>query len=252
MTDDVFSGDTQATPTTETDDSTSYIAKLVGDDKKFKDAEALARGKFESDTYIETLERKLDDINKELDQRMTAKEIADQIRSEMRPEQSSEQAHQRDRENEQGNQNQANQNFSTDDIERLLEKKLEERSKTTRSQANIAEANKVLRDKIGATANQYLQGKADEMGVSLEYLKEQAAVSPKAFFNLIGLNQSQPTATGFNPPSSSVSTPDSGTSERTKAYYDKLYRENPKLRVDKKTTIQEHRDMQRLGERFFS
>ena len=255
MTDDVFSGTSQTQQTAQIDPDKSYVEQLVGEGKKFKDAEAMARGKVEADTYIETLTKKLDDISAELEKRMTAEEIADQIRSKMQPPVSTQTPNPGDDEHADGtnqNTNQNKQNFSTDDIERLLEQKIEEKSKVSRATANLDEANKVLREKIGVTANQYLSDKASEMGVSLEYLKEQAAISPKAFFNMIGLNQTPTTNTGFNPPSSSVTTVPSGTSERNKAYYDKLYRENPKLRLDQKTTIQEHRDMQRLREKFFS
>lgn len=254
MTDDVFSGKDPAQQTPQIDPDKSYVEQLVGEGKKFKDAEALARGKLESDTYIETLLAKIDSVSTELEKRMTAEEIADQIRSQMQPNPSNQQELPNpDGENGQGNQNQNNKpNFTTDDIEALLEKKLEEKSAVSRKQANIDEVNKTLRDKIGVTANQVLADKATEMGVTLEYLKEQAAISPKAFYNMINLNPQQTQGTGFVPPDSSVTTPPSGTTVRNKAYYDKMYRENPKLRMDAKTTVQEHKDMQRLGVEFFN
>lgn len=255
MTDDVFSGQNQAQQTTQIDPDKSYVEQLVGEGKKFKDAEAMAKGKVESDTYIETLTKKLDDISAELEKRMTAEEIADQIRSKMQPPASTQTPNPGDGENADGtnqNTNQNQQNFSTDDIERLLEQKIEEKSKVSKATANLDEANKVLREKIGVTANQYLSDKASEMGVSLEYLKEQAAVSPKAFFNMIGLNQPSASNTGFNPPSSSVSTIPSGGTERNEAYYTKLYKESPNLRLDKDTSIQEHKDRMRLRDKFYS
>lgn len=251
MTDDVFSGTDQTQQTTQIDPDKSLVEQLVGEGKKFKDLEAMAKGKLEADTYIETIERKADELAKELEKRLTAEEIADQIRSQQQPPVSNLNPNPGEVENSVGNQNETKPNFTTDDIEKLLEKKLEEKSAVSRQQANLAEVNKTLRDKIGATANQVLADKAADLGVTVEYLKEQAAISPKAFYNLIGLSQQQTQSTGFNPPSSSVTTIPNGTTERNKAYYDKLYAENPKLRIDQKMTIQEHKDMLRLGSKFY-
>lgn len=51
------------------DDSVDYVAELVGEGKKFREIKDLAKGKVESDRYIEVLTKKLDDAVKELNTR---------------------------------------------------------------------------------------------------------------------------------------------------------------------------------------
>lgn len=229
----------------------NYLEELVGEGKKFKSVEDLARGKAESDNYIQTLERNLDGIKTELDKRLTAEELANQIRSEMKSTQN-----ESNQENNLGEENKEverqNNSFSEDDISKLVEKRLTEQKARDVAERNVAEVTKTLNDKVGVSASKYLSDKADELGVTLDYLREQAAISPKAFYNLVGLNESRQTNV-FTPPVSQGNTqagPDPAV--RNKAYYDKLYKENPRLRIDSNTQIQEHRDALRLGEAFFN
>src|SRR2546426_10450626 len=46
----------------EVDPNKDYLAELVGDGKKFKTSQDLARGKFEADQYIEVLKRRQDEM----------------------------------------------------------------------------------------------------------------------------------------------------------------------------------------------
>src|SRR5712672_125043 len=51
-----------AEPSLELDPTKEYLQELVGDGKKFKSPEDLARGKYEADSYIKILERRLDEM----------------------------------------------------------------------------------------------------------------------------------------------------------------------------------------------
>lgn len=252
MTDDVFNQKTDETPSQQTPDK--FLDTLVGEGKKFRDPEELAKGKWESDTYIQTLEQKLDSLRKELEQRETAAEIADRIKSQMANQTpSNRQPNPAGEENGGGNDDLTQQKMEGLSKEELL-KLLDERDRSTVAQKNRIEVSRVLNEKIGATAPKWLADKARELGVTKEYLQQQAEVSPKAFFNLVGLNQTQaPSGTGFTPPQSSINTSalDTGTQTRTNKYYEKLFKENPKLRFDPKLTVQMHKDAQKLGESFF-
>lgn len=251
----VFSDDSQ-TGENVNNEVANPLEVLVGEDKKFKTIEDLAKGKLESDAYIETLTRKLDALQEEVQKGQTAKEIADQLREQFQKASSNPNPNQNSGENEDGTNtnNNSNQNrgISEEDILSLVEKRLSERESTSKAQRNLDEVNKVLQEKIGATAPKFISDKAAELGVTKEYLEQQAAVSPKAFYNLIGLNQQAPNQ-NFTPPASSVQTANvgGGGTVRDKKYYDKLYRENPSLRTDKATTIQEHKDAMALGAKFY-
>lgn len=249
---DVFDKNTQ-TSGEETPDS--FYDALVGEGKKFTDNESLAKGKHEADEYIKTLEGKLDALKADLDKSQTAQEVADQLRSELAKINASSKpgdTNTTPNDDDQRNNNNTNQEIRTEDLERLVEEKLAQKEKTSSAQRNLDEVNKVLLDKVGATAPKYVEDKAAELGVTVEYLKQQAAVSPKAFYNLISLN-TQPVGkpNTSTPPQSSISVNSDTSTVRNQSYYNKLYKENPKLKYDAKMTIQEHKDALALGEAFF-
>ena len=251
MTDDVFNQKPDETSSQQPPEK--FFDTLVGEGKKFKDPEELAKGKWESDTYIQTLEQKLDSLRKELEQRETAAEIADRIKSQVANQTpSNQQSNPAGDENGGGNDDLTQTKMEGLSKEELL-KLLDERDRMTKAQQNRLEVSRTLNEKIGATAPKWLADKARELGVTKEYLQQQAEVSPKAFFNLVGLNQQMPSGTGFTPPQSSVNTSalDTGTQQRTNKYYEKLFKENPKLRFDPKLTVQMHKDAQKMGPAFF-
>lgn len=245
---DVFN--TDPSEVTQTLEDKNYLEELVGDNKKFKDVQSLAKGKAEADMYIETLTRKLDALSEEVNKRKTAEEIADQLRSQMADRSSSSQeTHQSPVENE----NDGQDKLSMADIEKLVEERLQKDKELSKAQQNVNQVNERLVKEYGASASKVLQDKAQELGVSVDYLKQQASVSPQVFYSLVGLNGQKQMQTNFVPPQSSMNTASNepvGT-VRNKSYYDKLYRDNPHLRSDSKTTIQEHRDAVRLGEKFY-
>lgn len=246
---DVFNTDPSEVQTQVLEDK-NYLEELVGEGKKFKDVSSLAKGKAEADMYIETLTRKLDALSEEVNKRKTAEEIADQLRSQMADRSSSsENTHQSSLENENDGQNK----LSMADIEKLVEERLKKDKELSKAQQNVNTVNERLVKEYGASAPKVLQDKAVELGVSVEYLKQQAQVSPQVFFNLVGLGGQKQVQANFVPPQSSMNTASSEPSGtvRNKSFYDKLYRDNPHLRSDSKTTIQEHRDAVRLGEKFY-
>lgn len=255
---DVFNDDDSGT--TRQEQIEKYFDHLVGEDKKFKSPEELAKGKWEADNYISTLEKQMDALRTELDKRETADEIADRIRSQLADRTpSNSQSNQSGGENgaDSDDQTQTTQGFdglSKEDLIKLLDERLDQKDKLSKSQRNRQEVSKVLDEKIGATAKKFLQDKAVELGVTLEYLQQQAEVSPKAFYNLVGLNQQGTQQRGFTPPGSSVNTAtlDSGSQVRNNAYYEKMFKDNPKLKFDPKVTVQMHKDAQKMGlEKFY-
>lgn len=57
----------------------SYHDRLVGEGKKFKDVEALARGKWEADQTVAARERELREIRDELNKRLNMEELVNKI-----------------------------------------------------------------------------------------------------------------------------------------------------------------------------
>src|SRR5688572_12541162 len=76
---DLFSGSNNE-PADSGDDNNqgSILEQLVGEGKKFADAEALAKCKAESDAFIETLKREQAELRRELDTRLSLEDFLDQ------------------------------------------------------------------------------------------------------------------------------------------------------------------------------
>jgi len=79
---DVFNAATTADTTTEAGNSQTnenYVNQLVGEGKKFKDLEALAKGKLEADRHIGEITKTLDELRAELAKQDYAKSLLEQM-----------------------------------------------------------------------------------------------------------------------------------------------------------------------------
>ena len=77
MTDIFDSATTEVTTTSEqqTQTNDSFVTQLVGEGKKFKDYEALAKGKLEADRHIGEITKTLDELRAELAKQDYAKAL---------------------------------------------------------------------------------------------------------------------------------------------------------------------------------
>jgi hypothetical protein len=79
---DIFSSATTDNTTNETQQTQtkeSFVDHLVGDGKKFKDIEALAKGKLEADRHIGEITKTLDELRAELAKQDYAKNLLEQM-----------------------------------------------------------------------------------------------------------------------------------------------------------------------------
>jgi adenosyl cobinamide kinase/adenosyl cobinamide phosphate guanylyltransferase len=222
------------------DDNVDYLAELVGDGKKFRTVEDLAKGKAESDRYIATLTAQLDEARTEVQKRIALEELKTAILE-------------RDNNNNQLTPGQPEQKpvVDADSIEELVNKKLTEAEATKIRNANEAAVADKLTSVWGENAKVELARAGAAIGMSLKELQEIGQRNPQALFKLIGVGN-QPVANGGAVPRSSErSGNDNLNGERTKAYYDKLKASNPKAYWDKRNQIQMNKDAMRLKERFY-
>ena len=123
--------------------------------------------------------------------------------------------------------------------------------------ARLAALHETLTQAYGPDYVNKLKQEAASLGVTEAFLSNLAATQPKALYKLLGMGSEQRQAQPdlFVPPSSSMQARAASpgvTGERTKAFYDKLKRENPREYWAPKTQNAMHQDAQRLGERFFT
>lgn len=236
-----------------TDPTKSYYDELVGEGKKFRDNEALARAKAESDAFIERLKNEAEGLRQELNTRLTMEQLMDKIAAkptETPPSQSPNQM----------TPTPEVKSTSPDDIEKIIEDRLSKAEKTRVQNANLTLVRETLEQNWGQDYVQRLKEKASELGVGEEFLQGLAKDQPKAFLKLVEADTQakpavQPNNTLFVPPSSqSVPRQTNGFSpsgQRTKAYYDQIKAKNPSEYWSPSVQNQMHNDALKLGEAFF-
>jgi len=223
------------------------LEALVGEDKKFKTVEDLAKGKLESDNYIEQLKAQIAERDAQLASAATVDEVLARIQEkQLQP----------------NNPpvveaNQPAKPAITEDI--LVEKVkavLAENDQNKLIQHNVEEVTARLIEAYGSedAANQYVRQRAQELGVSVAFLQEVAAKSPKAFFETVRVEAPKapprPTQGDVNPAALKVNTP--GLKPNTYAWYQELRRTNPAAYYDQRTQMQMHEDAIKNRDAFYA
>ena len=245
---DIFTAATTADTTTEAGNvqtNEGYLNQLVGEGKKFKDIEALAKGKLEADRHISEITKTLDELRAELAKQDYAKSLLEQMSkgsdagSEQPPPITT------------SSSNTENTTQSASDIESLVEKVITEKERNRTVSQNLAVVGEEMEKQFGDKAGQILKTKSNELGMSLDRLKEIAAESPTAFFQLIGVSGKKPQASVTTQSSIRSENFSQNSQERDFDYYQKIRKENRGLYYSPKIQNMMIQDRQRLGDKFY-
>lgn len=197
---------------------------LVGEGKKFKTSDDLARAKAESDRVILARERELAELRAELDRRATVEDVVNRIQTNITPPQSQRPASEE-------SPPAAAPVFTEEDLDKRVKSVIEQTNVEARKTSNIeAVANELVR--VYGTeekANQAVAAKAQELGVSVQWLMDIAAQGLKPFSGVFGLTTTAPTQTptsrGDVNTEGFASTRPGQVQPGTYAYYQQLHRE---------------------------
>lgn len=203
----------------------STLESLVGEGKKFKSAEELARAKLESDSFIGQLTGELQELRKEL----KAKLVQDEILKELGK----------------GNQPPAApvapvngaQALDPEELAKLVRNEIQQTKQHDVAQANIVEADQFITGRFGdkEKAKQFIIDKSRDLGISVAWLMDMAAKSPKALYQVLGLDQptSEPNKAKMidlhsqvNNERREVINNGAGLKPGTKPYFDAIRKEN--------------------------
>lgn len=249
MTEDLLGG-VDDLPT-QIDPSKDYLPELVGEGKKFKTPQDLARGKYEADLMIETFKRQQDqlradylELQKESAARARLEDLIDKLGTKAPAS------------NEQPLVNVDNtpkRDLLDKDLEDLIVKKMVEREKAEKRTENYKIVEKRLKENYGEQYPKVLKEKIEELGLTREYINDLAQTSPEAFFRAMYLSP-EPKQEAFQPPFRSNQRSDNfaqkGNQKRTWTYYQELKKANPQLYYDPKITNQMQKDYAALGQAF--
>lgn len=231
------------------DQNKNYFSELVGEGKKFKDQEALARGKAEADNYVASLTSELDTLRQDYlklreDHMAGAKleQLIDQL-------------------NKQQQRNADDYTPPVGEVKQKPELNLEEVKKSVlddlkrekvleEERNNLASIQEKLKERFGNNAQNILKQQRDALKMTQEQVDSLARQAPAAFMRLMGLDE-KPTETFQAPPSSTQRSEFSPTTQkRTWSWWQNLKRESPSKYWDPKAISQRHKDAMDLGDAF--
>lgn len=245
MNDDLFQSNQP-----ELDPNKNYLTEYVGEGKKFKTAEDLAKSKFHADTYIPILEKRLDqerqerlEMKKEFETRAKLEELISQltktqatttipltqeskVETQVTP-----------------------PTLDPSKLDELVSTKLTQWDMEKRQTANVAEVRGKLKERFGSNFADVLKAKADELGVSPTFLNNLAKDHPSVLYKTLGLDQ-QVQATNMNVPNTSQRFAPQGEKKRTWQYYQDMKKNEKEIYDNPRTALQMQRDAIELGDAF--
>lgn len=214
---------------------------LVGEGKKFRDPDAVAKKIVHADQHISNLEKELAEMRDELLKRTAVEDMLAKLEQKQTPTRGTLDTPQPD---------------TGKDKEIDLAAKVQELLKTEkekeRREANLQKSKAGLKERFGADFNQRLEGIADELSVSKEFLSQMAASSPDGFLKLVDSVAKPDDNRPVTPPKGTIdpfkiSSPD----RKNKAYYDKIRRDNPNLYFSRRVQNEMHAEAVKQGASFY-
>lgn len=217
------------------DDNQDYIDLVVKEKgEQWKDPAALAKGYYHAQQRIKELEGKAnnnEDFSKQLLEALQAQTAHTPAPA---PEPTK------------GDSGEENTTLKPEDIQSLIEETITTRERSASVQRNVQEVDNQLSTIFGTEAKSAVKRKAQELGMSVERMKQIAGESPTAFMSLMG---EAPRKETNSVPTSTVNVSPK-TGERNHAYYMQEKKTNPRF-WSIETQRQMLADRQRLGEEAF-
>ena len=214
-----------------------FLSDLVGEGKKYSDAASLAKGAYHAQKHIENLETELATLRGKQTNEASIEKLLEALNKgksdpvEPTP----------------GNETTPELPDFKQLVAEEIAKNEVERNKSTNYNTAISKMNEVW----GADASKNLINKAQELGVSVNFLQDMASQSAVGFLQLLGIDSDRTVPGATTVPTSTVNLQNARNKDRTWQYYQEMKRSNRKLYDDPATKVQMNRDALRLGEAFF-
>src|SRR5882757_8810875 len=176
---------------TELPEDKDFVTELVGDGKKYKTQNDLAKSVIYGQNHILTLEEELKNLREEMKTRKTIEDFTNQIKN-LKPNESVVQDEQR-----QNEQVSDKPGLTQADVEQLLTA----RETKVRYESNLQNTVSKLTEKFGENTASVIAKKATELGVTKEHLRSIAQTTPGIFLALFDNAQNTPRDV-FNAPTS--------------------------------------------------
>jgi hypothetical protein len=215
---------------------------------KDKPADELLNAKAESDLYIKTMERRMDEMRTDLlaakndtQTRANLQELLDQLNSQREPQTPNTPAI-----------DDQPKTLKPEDIEAMVTDKMQQHRLREIETGNFNTVQKRLNERFGQNTASVLKEQASTLGLSDEDVNALARKSPEAFFRVMGLQEQQ--RENFQTPPRTDRRNESFIPRAVKrdyAYYQELKKTKPMIYLDPKIAVQMHNDAMEQGEAFF-
>lgn len=226
--------------TNKIDPNKNYFEELVGEGKKFKDPESLAKGKAEADGYIKILEKKLDAVNTDgetlrndylrlktdYESRAKIEELIDQM--------ANNQNRQPNSDTTPGERNEPPV-FDENKLADIFDRKFQERESERKMKENYDYVTSELKRRYGNDYQNALEQQIADLDLTKEVANQMARTNPKAFLRL--LPEQRQESFEAPPRSSQRNFTPTGGKKLTWSYFENMRKTDPDQYKDPKTSV---------------
>lgn len=232
------------------DESKDYLDELVGENKKFKDAKELAKGKFYADKMIEIQNARLDQMREdylkmrdESASRAKLEELIDQLQQK----QTSIPITPREEDDK--------PQFDPNKMDEIISQKIKAHEAVKKQTENLNQVKNKLREQFGSNYSNVLKERTEAQGLSEDFVNNLAQEHPDVLYRILGVNQPQSQDNLFSTPPRSQQRSDSFApkppQKRTWSYYDGLKKQDPNAWLNPKIAVQMQKDAIEYGDAFY-
>lgn len=214
MTDTLFEKEPGPAPVEDKD----YLVELVGEGKRYKTPQDLAKAAVEKDRFIDHLTKnELAPLREELKKRMTIEEFMTKMEA-SRTTQTPSNVDTNPREPVSTNTD----TLTPEQLERILDQKMAQRDASRVAENNRSAVRQKLKEVYGEQFPAKLRQEAAKLGIGEAFLDEVATKSPEAFYQLLGLNSTRTPVRDIAPPQSERTTFTPAATGRDYKFYQDL------------------------------
>lgn len=230
---------------TDVDPNKNYYEDLVGEGRKYRDNEALAKKAVYADQHIAKVEKE----NAELQQAYLR--IMEENNTKAKLEQLIDQYDKRQQQmsiTPPEEKTVEQPKYDPAEIESLVSRKLQEHEMSRKQQDNYNQVKGRLIERFGSNYQNVVKQQIEDLGLTETLFNDMARNNPKLVFKTLDLDQ--PVRRDVQVPvrNSSVFQPQVPDKKRTWSYYKPLFKKNP---TDRNLLIQMDKDSQEQGDAFF-
>lgn len=170
----------------------AILDELVGEDKKYRSVEDLAKSRIHADEHITNIEKENAELREKVKDFQMQESLFERLKAEVTKPSEIEEVipTKQEQPEEKAKSSQEDETLKDESLEEKVMQVVKNLHMQEMSSQNVKEVEAFMTETFGDKAVSILMAKAQELGVSTEFLSDVAARSPKAFKDLFGIKAS--------------------------------------------------------------